>query len=501
MAPDDHRTRAINPLMVALAVLHPFFFAVAFILDRFALTNSSAHELTRPLVVAVLIAALLLLAGWAVFRRAPSAALFASTAFLVLAFHPFPALVMLGAGTWWILVANLRRRRSGTRPPLQLSDLPVLVAVGYSVLLLAAGLWSAGSALTPKLASDIELAVPTDGGEGGPDVYLLVLDGYPRSDTLAEEFGFDNTAFEAELGDLGFRTSPVAEANYNKTWLTIASILNAAYVQDLPELADPPDSAPAQARLAEELINAGAVLDVLRLRGYEIISIPSSVPSTDVTAGVDVRQVPNLNSLEIALVTSSLPSWLASDPVLDFLAADVRAYADNQMRLLREAAAERAEAPRLVMTHLMQPHPPFVLGQEPDYLDGCFPGCKIWETTVDETGMADEAYAARMRIQVEELNRLVIETLREVVAIDPDATMVVMSDHGARHHLDGTDEHFRILFAARGGELGVEFPDDASPVNLFRRILTSAFDADLPDLSYQAWASDWHLPLTVTRHH
>ena len=91
-----------------------------------------------------------------------------------------------------------------------------------------------------------------------------------------------------------------------------------------------------------------------------------------------------------------------------------------------------------------------------------------------------------------------IETLREVVALNPDATMIVMSDHGARHHLDGTDEHFRILFAARGGELNVEFPDDASPVNLFRRILTSAFAADLPDLPYRAWASDWHLPLTIT---
>ena len=61
-------------------------------------------------------------------------------------------------------------------------------------------------------------------------MYVILLDGYPRADTLQETFGIDNTAFTADLEDRGFTVSDGARANYNKTWLTLASMFNGSYV-------------------------------------------------------------------------------------------------------------------------------------------------------------------------------------------------------------------------------------------------------------------------------
>ncbi|NLW85787.1 MAG: hypothetical protein GXY38_02835, partial [Planctomycetes bacterium] len=47
-----------------------------------------------------------------------------------------------------------------------------------------------------------------------PDIYFIVLDGYGRSDVLKERFGFDNSAFLAELADRGFGVYQNARSNY-----------------------------------------------------------------------------------------------------------------------------------------------------------------------------------------------------------------------------------------------------------------------------------------------
>jgi hypothetical protein len=110
--------------------------------------------------------------------------------------------------------------------------------------------------------------------------------------------------------------------------------------------------------------------------------------------------------------------------------------------------------------------------------------------------MEEAEFGHRLATQVDKLNESVVSTLETIVADDPSGIVIVMSDHGIRHHVDNWDEHFDTLFAARtpGREM---FADDISPVNVFRRILTDVFGADLPDLPYEAWRSDWNLPMDL----
>ena len=75
-----------------------------------------------------------------------------------------------------------------------------------------------------------------------------------------------------------------SRSNYNKTWLTYASMLNGAYISDL--LGDqpiPPDD-PSHIRWLAALMNRGALLDVAWQRGYEITSIPPPIATAAPTA-------------------------------------------------------------------------------------------------------------------------------------------------------------------------------------------------------------------------
>jgi hypothetical protein len=280
----------------------------------------------------------------------------------------------------------------------------------------------------------------------------------------------------------------------------MASLLNGQYAHEHPALADPPSGASAQARRAHDVIESGAVLGYLRDRGYVVVSIPSSVTTTDVLTAVDLRAAGHLSSFEISLVTSSLMGWIAPEMTVGFLARDSRERALDQLQALAEAAEEDGDHPEFVVAHLLPPHPPFVLGGDPDYLHVCFPGCRFWATTLEETWMNEADYAARVRLQVDELNARVVETLDRVIDADPTGVVVVMSDHGARHRIENIDEHFRVLFAARTPGQPDLFGDDVTLVNVFRRILSEYFGESLPDLPYEAWESEWFVPLDISRY-
>ena len=70
-------------------------------------------------------------------------------------------------------------------------------------------------------------------GDGGPNIYAIMLDGYPRDDTLLEPFGFDNSEFLDQLRQLDFNVSSRARANYNKTWPALAAMFNGKYADEM----------------------------------------------------------------------------------------------------------------------------------------------------------------------------------------------------------------------------------------------------------------------------
>jgi hypothetical protein len=113
-----------------------------------------------------------------------------------------------------------------------------LVARASSVLLALSLAFAAPSLLriaTMPASGKQDRAAPREPGAAAasnrisPNIYWIVLDGYPRQDVLREEFGFDNSDFIHFLTSLGFSVLDQSRSNFPATINSISSTLNMDY--------------------------------------------------------------------------------------------------------------------------------------------------------------------------------------------------------------------------------------------------------------------------------
>jgi hypothetical protein len=77
------------------------------------------------------------------------------------------------------------------------------------------------------------LAAASAAAKSKPDVFYIVLDRYASQDVLRDQFDFDNSGFTKFLDDRGFYTNPSAHNNYPYTTMSIASTMQADYLNDI----------------------------------------------------------------------------------------------------------------------------------------------------------------------------------------------------------------------------------------------------------------------------
>ncbi len=188
---------------------------------------------------------------------------------------------------------------------------------------------------------------------------VLLLDAYPRSDSLMDQFDFDNAAFEAELRERGFRVAERSRSNYTATWATLARCSTGVSWTTIPVLNPRPNDPAEQYRRVMLALTESPVLKDLRRDGYEIVTVPSPFESAASHRGSDPGP-PQLTSFELSLLQHSL---VGRD----------RLHADAGDRL-RPASGEAGKHPSpgvgggqpvvhdtaLRFAHVLAPHPPLV---------------------------------------------------------------------------------------------------------------------------------------------
>jgi hypothetical protein len=96
-----------------------------------------------------------------------------------------------------------------------------------------------------------------------------------------------------------------------------------------------------------------------------------------------------------------------------------------------------------------------------------------------------------MRDQLTYVNRRLLETVRTIQATsDRPPVIVVFSDHGYRHLPEDREETLRNLFAVYAPGQPDLFPEDATPINLFPRLLNAYFHAGLDLEEESSWWVD-----------
>jgi hypothetical protein len=471
-------------LAVPRAPLYPPLVTLAFVLFDYAASNVLLEALWRPLLVALVITILLQLALGALLRGADAGAFV--VLMLQFALLGLPA-VTLVLGAWLVagIAIAIHRRRGLKHVPWRRAT-RVLNAV--AIVLLAQVIVT--TALGGGLAfgrSSWSIAQGTPAADA-PDVYLLLLDGYPRGDTLQTRFGFDNAPFLSSMESMGFDVATNARSNYDVTVLTLASMLNGEQIATL--IPNPPDARPEQFRELTRLINQGTDLQRFRQAGYEIVSVPSEYYEGTVVDADRNLDTGELSSFEMQLLQTGYLRTAFGGVMKTALPEQHRERVFHQFDSLEGLAAERGRGPKVVLTHLLVPHMPLAFNRDGSAAPGlsCFPmSCTLF--TYGDQYRADTI--AAMDDQVAWLNDRVEGVVRDIQAKSSrPPVIVIFSDHGTRFWSEDRAEMYRSLFlAATPGHSGL-FPDDTTPVNVLTRLLNAYTGSSYPLASEELYWLD-----------
>jgi len=322
------------------------------------------------------------------------------------------------------------------------------VAVFAALLLAAVIAWRLGSGRLPDIQTPVAIAsgvflvvglvpmVPTLSAPipdrvDAPELptFLILLDGYPRADSLAN-LGVDISAFIRQLEDRGFDHYPTATSHHSSTWQTLTLMLTGR--------------SPA---IEDTFAN--------RLAARQSWTLPTGFVTVAPPIGsVTIPHIPVLNPggptvLEAAILQSSVLGLWTAQHVMD----GYRFQLDRAIEVL--ASTEETH----VFAHLLAPHVPFLYDEvEPTPAPSCWPRCNLFLQEVSDWRAGMDGYLSW-------LNPKIVETVDAILANHPAAEIVLFADHGGRYD-DDVEERHRVFLAARTPTRPGLFSDAPHPGSL-----------------------------------
>ena len=423
---------------------------------------------------------------------------------VVLGRHRYLMPLWIGAGLVWVWVVVRVGSRISPRWPLALGALTLVLPAAS----LAVGAMRMTAAVRPRATADPS-GVQTASVEALPDIYYIILDGYGRSDVLADLYGIDNTDFLRFLEQRGFYVAADARSNYSKTILSLASALNMQY---LDEIVKTQGVHSANRQPLIEMIQNSLVAQSLRTAGYYTVGFETGYPPTELTGANVYLSGPGgassasplewvargVNEFEILLLqTTMLRPALDKISEGQVLARSLisQPYRDHRRRVLftleQLPGVAQLQGPHFVFAHILVPHPPFVFGPN---------GEEVVQTRpfrlMDIEEYDPEEYIARYKDQLLSLDTLLSTAIERILENSERPPIIILQgDHGPGAHMSYSKpltsnmrERMSILNAYLvPAEVTRRLYPSISPVNSFRVLLDVLLGESrplLPDESY-----------------
>jgi hypothetical protein len=344
-----------------------------------------------------------------------------------------------------------------------------------------------------------------------PDIYVIVLDAYMRSDALEQDLGYDNSPFINQLAQVGFYVAGCGHPNYTFSYASISALLNMKYVPNAYEK-----------DVWSEFSNNGfwtilendEVRSQLKSVGYKTVAFQEEYPlfefaDSDVLIGMNHPSIsseylypfevmyekstaliilnaldPNGKMARYFKRNSTSPDALSVD--LSGLSGEnqdlVKAHVISTLFILDHLTDVPAIAgPKFTYAHIFIPHYPYVFGPsgeimtDPGYYGG------------DRGDAVDEEYEKQGYInQVQYINKRIDPILQTIISKSKNPPIIVlMGDHGLKDNNRETD--LIAYYLPKGYE---KLYPSISPVNSFRLIFNEYFGASYPLLSDLIYVSD-----------
>ena len=469
---------------------HPLLVAILPVLSMFAASpgQRSGHELMDSMAIVLIAGTVLLLLGLAVYRDMRKAALAVSMLLLVWWVQaddgtigrllrqqrfviPLTYAAVLAAAVW------LYRRR----PPLTaMTGFANWVAVGavlppiVTLAISAPGAAEAHAAAQPIVAGAVK---------SKPDIYYLIFDRYGNGETTAA-YGAGHH-LEEYLTGKGFYVSRGSRSNYMKTVLSLASSLNADYLDDVLRGRErSTDWTPVYQEIWHHRVGA-----FLRSQGYSYIHLGSwYYPTRDnpqATRNVNYYTTVPRAVLRLFDSPAFSPVQSAFGPWLDDRRQNwqrIRREVDDVIRFVPAAG------PKFVFLHALVPHPPYVF-----YRDGSY---------VTKAQERKRSYGENYTNQVLAANAMIERMVEAILRNSPSPpVIIVQGDEGPYPPGTGREEfdwrtatNTQLLektgilnaYYLPGVDTRVLYPT-ISPVNSFRVVFNEYFGARLPLLPDRTW--------------
>lgn len=321
--------------------------------------------------------------------------------------------------------------------------------------------------------------VSANPADNAPNIYYIILDGYARSDTLKEIYGYNNSKFLEFLKNKGFYVASKSVSNYCGTDLSLASSLNLGYLDDLKSDSK---AGPETAGILKHRIMNNKLFDILRRRGYKIAAFSSwySVADMD-TADIYITPKRAPKEFQAALIEMTPVSFILSGSNSGLMRAG---YADSILYIFDHIEDTTAiKGPIFVFSHIYIPHPPFVFGQ-----NGERRAAVGWHPDDEGNWQMDAGRITRNKYIKDYVDQLIFTNKKMEGLIDAilskskyPPVIIVHADHGPKSGFflgvtEACDEYYKERFGILNAWY---FPDGyysnlypgISPVNSFRVVL------------------------------
>ncbi len=311
-----------------------------------------------------------------------------------------------------------------------------------------------------------------------PDIYLIIADGYPGKIELRDLMQFDNTAFVSRLTKRGFNVIDSSTSNYNFTPFSIASMLNMDYLNKIQGS----NSNREDMRICYTTIKQSAILQYFNSQGYELYNYSifdfEEDPSLARPTFLPGRTSPITSQTLLKRLEKNLAHNLVTKFKIPFLQHWLNnVELKNNTKLYsktKELASKKTNKPRFVYTHIVMPHYPY-----------------YFDSTSNKT--AEELLSIENATNLELFKGYLVYANNKYLELidhiqentDAKAIIIFASDHGFREFKDPVDKRYHFLnlnsvYFPDGNYSG--FYNGMSNVNIFRAIMNSHFNQELPML-------------------
>ena len=352
-----------------------------------------------------------------------------------------------------------------------------IIALTFGALCFVSGIIAA-----PKLISGATQPPPPDAPEeirsahfSGEkrNVYYLLFDEYGGTENLETYFGFDNSAFYDALRERGFSVSETSR-NTESCWTEdiVPNLLNLDYVVN--------DN--MTARVRREYLENPALVQLFWGNGYQVNLVNHwrylRFPAKELTRG---QHEDNISSY---LLEHSIFQQIP--PLRDRINLKIfMNYRDNYVGPVEnavealEGCADQVDGPTLTVSYIQCPHAPFVFQK-----DGSIQTDKSKYWYWKEPQLYTD--------QLQYINSVILTTIDSIQSKDPDAVILLLSDHGARvplHMVEqfggpwfDTEKETPVMQNALvsayipGQQLDLE---GQTGINATRMVLNASFDLEL----------------------